>query len=245
MPDSASHPLSSSRYSTSKPEHASPPQAAEEEEEYTRLEEWLHSISHGIGAALSLAGMIVLIVLASIAAEVDPWKIVSVSLYGSCLLALYTASTLYHGFRSQRLKRVFQAFDHCAIYLLIAGTYTPFLLVNLRGPMGWALFGVIWGLALGGIALRLIWPQRFNLLRVFIYLIMGWLIVIASDSLTTQLSPTGLALLVAGGITYTVGVLFYALRVIPFHHAIWHLFVIGGSVCHFLAIYTAVLPFET
>ncbi|MCE3027781.1 hemolysin III family protein [Salinicola sp. DM10] len=244
MPDSASRPLSSSRYPTSHPEHASPSQPAEEEE-YTRLEEWLHSISHGIGAALSLAGMIVLIVLASIAAEVDPWKIVSVSLYGSCLLALYTASTLYHGFRSQRLKRAFQAFDHCAIYLLIAGTYTPFLLVNLRGPMGWALFGVIWGLALGGIALRLIWPQRFNLLRVFIYLIMGWLIVIASDSLTTQLSPTGLALLVAGGITYTVGVLFYAVRAIPFHHAIWHLFVIGGSVCHFLAIYNAVLPFET
>ncbi|WP_106418884.1 PAQR family membrane homeostasis protein TrhA [Salinicola tamaricis] len=244
MPDSASRHLSSSRYPTSHPEHASPSQAAEEEEEYTRLEEWLHSISHGIGAALSLAGMVVLIVLASIAADVDPWKIVSVSLYGSCL-ALYTASTLYHGFRSQRLKRAFQAFDHCAIYLLIAGTYTPFLLVNLRGPMGWALFGVIWGLALGGIALRLIWPQRFNLLRVFIYLIMGWLIVIASDSLTTQLSPTGLALLVAGGITYTVGVLFYAVRAIPFHHAIWHLFVIGGSVCHFLAIYTAVLPFET
>ncbi|WP_110707166.1 hemolysin III family protein [Salinicola sp. CR57] len=224
-----------------------PPESASahEPDEFSRLEEWLHSISHGIGAALSLVGMIVLIVLASVAAHVDPWKIVSVSLYGSCLLLLYTTSTLYHGFRGQRLKRVFQAFDHCAIYLLIAGTYTPFLLVNLRGPMGWALFAVIWSLALGGIALRLIWPHRFDILRVFIYLIMGWLILIASDSLTAQLSPNGLALLVAGGITYTVGVIFYAIRAIPFHHAIWHLFVIGGSVCHFLAVYTAVLPFET
>ena len=182
------------------------------EAEFSRLEEWLHSISHGIGAALSLVGMIVLIVLASIAAHVDPWKIVSVSLYGSCLLLLYTASTLYHGFRSQRLKRVFQAFDHCAIYLLIAGTYTPFLLVNLRGPMGWALFGVVWSLALGGIALRLLWPHRFGVLRVFVYLIMGWLILIASDAMATHLPARGIALLVAGGVTYTVGVIFYAIR---------------------------------
>ncbi|MDF3918032.1 MULTISPECIES: hemolysin III family protein [Salinicola] len=220
------------------------PSADESGAEFSRLEEWLHSISHGIGAALSLAGMIVLIVLASIAAHVDPWKIVSVSLYGSCLLLLYTASTLYHGFRRQRLKRVFQAFDHCAIYLLIAGTYTPFLLVNLRGPMGWALFAVVWSLALGGIALRLIWPHRFSVLRVFIYLIMGWLILIASGDMADHLPDTGIALLVAGGIAYTVGVIFYAVRAIPFHHAIWHLFVIGGSVCHFFAVYTAVLPFQ-
>lgn len=213
--------------------------------EFSRLEEWLHSISHGIGAVLSLVGMIVLIVLTSVTADADPWKVISVSLYGLCLLLLYTASTLYHSFRSQRLKRIFQTFDHCAIYLLIAGTYTPFLLVNLRGPLGWALFGLVWGLALGGIALRLIWPQRFSILRVFIYLIMGWLILIASGDMAEHLPERGIALLVAGGITYTVGVIFYAIRAIPFHHVIWHLFVIGGSVCHFLAIYTAVLPFET
>ncbi|OLO05710.1 MULTISPECIES: hemolysin III family protein [Salinicola] len=218
--------------------------ATEPGAEFSHLEEWLHSISHGIGAALSLVGMIVLIVLASIAAHVDPWKIVSISLYGCCLLLLYTASTLYHGFRSRRLKRVFQAFDHCAIYLLIAGTYTPFLLVNLRGPTGWALFAIIWSLALGGIALRLAWPHRFGVLRVFIYLIMGWLILIASGSLADRLPDRGIALLVAGGIIYTVGVIFYAIRAIPFHHAIWHLFVIGGSVCHFFAVYTAVLPFQ-
>lgn len=212
--------------------------------EFSRLEEWLHSISHGIGAALSLAGMVVLIVLASIAAQVDPWKIVSVSLYGSSLLILYTASTLYHGFRSRRLKRLFQAFDHCAIYLLIAGTYTPFLLVNLRGPTGWVLFGIVWSLALGGIILRLAWPHRFGLLRVIVYLVMGWLILVASQDMADHLPDIGIGLLVAGGITYTLGVIFYAIRAIPFHHAIWHLFVIGGSVCHFFAIYTAVLPFK-
>ncbi|MBZ9539565.1 PAQR family membrane homeostasis protein TrhA [Modicisalibacter tunisiensis] len=208
---------------------------------YTRLEEWLHSLSHGLGAALSLAGMVVLIVLASLAAHVDPWKIVGVSLYGTTLVGLYTVSTLYHGFRHPRLKRTFKIADHCAIYALIAGTYTPFLLVNLRGPLGWTLLAVIWTLAAGGIALKLLWPQRFGGWRVAVYLLMGWLIVVASGEMGASLSDTSLGLLVAGGITYTVGVLFYAVRAIPFHHAIWHLFVLGGSACHYFAVYTAVL----
>ncbi len=209
---------------------------------YTRLEELLHSISHGIGAAFSLAGMTVLVVLASLAADVDPWTIVGVSLYGVSLVLLYTASMLYHGARHARLKRVLKVLDHCAIYGLIAGTYTPFLLVNLRGPLGWTLFAVIWSLALGGIALKLIWPQRFGVLRVAVYLTMGWLIVLAAGEMGAHLSDTSIALLVAGGITYTVGVLFYAIRAIPYHHAIWHLFVLGGSVLHYFAVYTAVLP---
>lgn len=208
---------------------------------YSLLEESLHSISHGIGAALSLAGMVVLIVLASLAAHVDPWKIVGVSLYGTTLVLLYTSSTLYHGFRHPRLKRAFKTLDHCAIYALIAGTYTPFLLVNLRGTLGWTLLAVIWTLAVGGIALKLIWPHRFGVLRVAVYLLMGWLIVVASGEMGHSLSDTSLGLLIAGGITYTVGVLFYAIRAIPFHHAIWHLFVLGGSVCHYFAVYTAVL----
>lgn len=212
--------------------------------EFDVLEELLHSISHGIGAALSLAGMTVLIVVASVAAHVDPWKIVGVSLYGTTLVLLYTASTLYHGVRHPRLKRAFQVLDHCAIYGLIAGTYTPFLLVNLRGPLGWALFAVVWTLALGGIALKLLWPQRFGALRVAVYLIMGWLIVVASGEMGHHLTDGAIALLVAGGITYTVGVIFYAIRAIPFHHAIWHLFVLGGSICHYFAVYTAVLPFR-
>ncbi|MCD6009182.1 PAQR family membrane homeostasis protein TrhA [Halomonas sp. IOP_31] len=208
---------------------------------YSLLEELLHCISHGIGAALALAGMVVLIALASLATHVDPWKIVGVSLYGATLVLLYSASTLYHGVRRPRLKRALKVVDHCAIYALIAGTYTPFLLVNLRGPLGWTLFAVIWSLAIGGIALKLIWPQRFGVLRVAVYLVMGWLIVLASDAMGTYLSDTSITLLVAGGVTYTLGVVFYAIRAIPFHHAIWHLFVLGGSVFHYFAVYTAVL----
>ncbi|MDI4661396.1 MULTISPECIES: hemolysin III family protein [Cobetia] len=211
---------------------------------YTWLEEWLHSASHGIGAVMGLVGMIVLIVMASLAAEVDPWKIVSVSLYGLTLVVLYAASTLYHGIRHPRLKYAFQLLDHCAIYLLIAGTYTPFLLVNLRGPTGWTLFAIIWSLALGGIFLKLRWPERFSALRVSVYLLMGWLIVFASPMLVEKLSETGLVLLVAGGITYTLGVIFFLMTRLRYHHAIWHLFVLGGSTCHFFAIYTAVLPYS-
>nr|WP_298414028.1 hemolysin III family protein [uncultured Halomonas sp.] len=212
--------------------------------EYNVVEELLHSISHGIGAVLSLAGVVILIVLASLAVQVDPWTIVSVSLYGATLVLLYTASTIYHGIRHPRLKRIFKLLDHCAIYGLIAGTYTPFLLVNMRGPLGWTLFGVVWSLALGGIALKLVWPNRFSVLRVAIYLVMGWLILLAAGEMGEYLSPTSITLLVAGGVTYTLGVIFYAIRAIPYHHAIWHLFVLGGSIFHYFAVYTAVLPFK-
>lgn len=211
---------------------------------YTRFEEWLHSASHGLGAVMGLIGTVVLIVMACLAAEADPWKIISISLYGTTLVALYAASTLYHGIRHPRLKSAFQLMDHCAIYLLIAGTYTPFLLVNLRGPTGWTLFAIIWSLALGGIFLKLRWPARFSALRVTVYLLMGWLIVFASPLLVEQLSETGLILLVAGGITYTLGVIFFLMTRLRYHHAIWHLFVLGGSTCHFFAIYTGVLPYS-
>ncbi|MCC5881015.1 MAG: hemolysin III family protein [Halomonas sp.] len=208
------------------------------------FEELLNSISHGIGAVLSLAGVIVLLILASMAAHVDPWKIVSISLYGVTLVLLYATSTLYHGVRHPRLKRLFQHLDHCAIYLLIAGTYTPFLLVNMRSTTGWTLFAIVWGLALAGIACKLAWPHRFTALRVAIYLIMGWLIVFAGDTLSTSLPTAGIVLLAAGGITYTLGVIFFAINSIPFNHAIWHLFVLGGSTCHYFAVYAAVLPFN-
>lgn len=209
---------------------------------YSFREELLHSISHGVGAALSLAGMATLIVLASVAAHVDPWKIVGVSLYGITLLLLYTASTLYHGVRHPKLKRAFQMLDHCAIYALIAGTYTPFLLVNLRGSLGWTLFAVVWGLALGGIVLKLIWPHRFGVLRISVYLVMGWLVVLAFGELSAALTPTSLALLIAGGVTYSLGVIVFVFRTIPYNHAIWHGFVLGGSGFHYAAIYTGVLP---
>lgn len=210
--------------------------------EFSLLEEWLHSITHGIGAVLSLVGMVMLLVAASFAAHVDPWKIVSLSLYGTTLVLLYSASTLYHAIQHRQWKQRFQLFDHCAIYLLIAGTYTPFLLVNMRGTTGWVLFAAVWSLALVGIACKLLWPQRFSVLRVAIYLLMGWMIVLASEEMAASLSTSGISLLAAGGITYTLGVIFYAVRAIPFNHAIWHLFVIAGSVCHYLAIYSSVLP---
>ncbi|EWH00071.1 PAQR family membrane homeostasis protein TrhA [Halomonas sp. BC04] len=206
------------------------------------IEELLNSISHGVGAILSLAGVVVLIVLASLAAHVDPWKIAGITLYGVSLVLLYTASTLYHGIKHPRLKRLLQHLDHCAIYLLIAGTYTPFLLVNMRGPTGWTLFAIVWSLALFGIACKLIWPHRFTVMRVAIYLIMGWLIVFASGEMASSLPTSGIALLAAGGITYTLGVIFFAISAIPYNHAIWHLFVLGGSTCHYFAVYAAVLP---
>ncbi|MBS9404619.1 hemolysin III family protein [Halomonas sp. TRM85114] len=211
---------------------------------FTLLEEWLHSISHGIGALLSLAGMITLILLASLAPQVDVWKVVAVSLYGATLVLLYTASTLYHATQRLKLKRLYRLLDHCAIYALIAGSYTPFLLVNLRHSVGWTLLTIIWALALAGIVLKLVWPKRFGVLHVIVYLAMGWLIVSASGELGEVTSETGLSLLVAGGLAYTGGVLFFAIRAIPYNHAIWHLFVIAGSVCHYLAVYTDVLPYQ-
>ncbi|MCA1772143.1 MAG: hemolysin III family protein [Halomonas sp.] len=213
--------------------------------EFSVIEERLNSISHGLGAVLSLIGMVVLLVLASLAAHVDPWKIVSLSLYGTTLILLYTASTLYHGIPHRRWKQRFQLLDHCAIYLLIAGTYTPFLLVNMRGTTGWVLFAAVWSMALVGIACKLLWPKRLAVLRVVIYLLMGWMIVLASDEMAANLSSTGIVLLASGGIVYTLGVIFYAVNAIPFNHAIWHLFVIAGSACHYAAIFSAVLPHTT
>ncbi|MEL7612861.1 hemolysin III family protein [Vreelandella titanicae] len=215
---------------------------SEEQGEFSVVEEYLNSITHGIGAVLSLVGMVVLLVAASYAGHVDLWKIVSLSLYGTTLVLLYTASTLYHGIPHRRWKQRLQLLDHCAIYLLIAGTYTPFLLVNMRGTTGWVLFAAVWSLALVGIACILLWPQRFSILRVVIYLLMGWMIVLASGEMAASLSATGIALLAAGGITYTLGVIFYAVRAIPYNHAIWHLFVVAGSICHYFAVYSAVLP---
>ncbi|SDM95854.1 PAQR family membrane homeostasis protein TrhA [Vreelandella arcis] len=213
--------------------------------EFSALEERLNSISHGFGAALSLVGMVVLLVVASLAVKVDPWKVVSMSLYGTTLVLLYSASTLYHAISHRRWKQRLQLLDHCAIYLLIAGTYTPFLLVNMRGTTGWVLFSVVWSLALVGIGCKLLWPQRLGVLRVVVYLLMGWMIVLAADEMAASLSTTGIALLAAGGIVYTLGVVFYAVRAIPFNHAIWHLFVIAGSACHYFAVYSAVLPHAT
>ncbi|BES71998.1 hemolysin III family protein [Marinobacter nanhaiticus D15-8W] len=208
-------------------------------QDYPVIEEWLNWTTHGLAALFSVAGMVVLIVLASMAA--DPWKIVSFSIYGASMTLLFLASTLYHSARQPRLRRIFKMLDHCAIFLLIAGTYTPFLLVNMRGAVGWTLFAVIWGLAAAGITLKLVFGHRFKALQVIIYLLMGWLIVFASTELAASVNSLGLWLVVAGGVTYTLGVVFYLINRIPYNHAIWHLFVVGGGACHFFAIYYGVL----
>lgn len=205
-----------------------------------RIEEWINSATHGLGAILSVIGTVALIVGASQLGDV--WKIVSFSVFGASLILLYMASALYHGARSPALKTAFKTLDHCAIFLLIAGTYTPFLLVNMRGTTGWTLFAIIWSLALTGVVLKVIFKNRFKLARVGIYVAMGWLIIFASSDLVANLNEASLYLMIAGGIIYTAGVAFYLADRTPYMHAVWHLFVIGGSACHFSAVYFGVLP---
>lgn len=207
---------------------------------YTIGEEIANSITHGIGAVLSVAGLTLLVVLAAIYGDV--WRIVSFSIYGASLFLLYLASTLYHSIQHPRIKRVLRIFDHAAIYLLIAGTYTPFMLVSLRGPWGWSFFGIIWGLAFLGIAFKAFFIGRYEKLATAAYVLMGWLCVVAFKEMVATLSFGGMAWVVAGGIVYTLGVIFYAWEKLPYNHAIWHLFVLGGSICHFFAILLYVLP---
>lgn len=196
--------------------------------------EKFNSISHLVGSVFALAGMIFLVVMASI--QGDPWKIVSLSIYGTTLLLVYLNSTLYHSFQG-RTKAVFQTFDHLSIYLLIAGTYTPLTLVSLRGGWGWSLFGTIWGLAFLGIGLELFSKTRQKILTISIYVIMGWLILIASHPLINSLPTGGLIALLVGGLFYTSGVIFYVSKdKIRHSHGIWHLFVMAGSFCHFLTM---------
>lgn len=200
----------------------------------TPAEEVANALTHGIGAALGLAGLVVLVTLS--AGRGDAWRVVSTAVYGATLVLLFLASALYHAVRGPRAKRVLQVLDHAAIYLLIAGTYTPFTLVTLRGPWGWAIFGVIWGCAAAGITVQALYPGRFRALLTGLYVAMGWIIAVAAVPLVRRLDPAGLAWLVGGGIAYTAGVFFYARRWFPFAHAVWHLFVLGGSACHFVAI---------
>jgi hemolysin III len=203
-------------------------------------EEVANCATHGVGLALSVAGFVALVVLAW--GHGDAWHVGSCGVYGASLVALYLASTLYHGARAPRAKRLLQALDHCGIYLLIAGTYTPFTLVTLRGPWGWTLFGLVWGLALAGILFRVLCGERYRPLAVASYVMLGWLCVVAVKPIL-ELVPLGaLAWIAAGGLTYTAGVFFFAAERIPHHHAIWHLFVLGGSICHYVAVLLYVLP---
>ncbi|MCC3377353.1 hemolysin III family protein [Cohnella sp. REN36] len=206
---------------------------------YTRREEVANAVTHGIGAVLSVAALVLLVVYASL--KGTAWHVTSFAIYGTTMLLLYTASTLVHAVREGKLKDLFETFDHSCIYLFIAGTYTPILLTVLRGPLGWTLFGLVWSIAVGGVVFKAFFTKRFLYLSTLFYLLMGWLIVFAWGPLTQALMPGGIRLLVAGGILYTIGSVFYMWRAFPYHHAVWHLFVLAGSVAHFFAILLFVL----
>lgn len=201
--------------------------------------ERLNAITHLVGAVLALVGSVILIVLAT--RDGDAWKLVSVSVYGATLVLLYSLSTLYHSLRG-RAKKVLRELDHHSIYLLIAGSYTPFCLVTLHGPWGWSLFGTVWGLALIG-SLEELRPKRgARIVSVVLYAVMGWMVIVAVNPLMRALGPIGLSWLIAGGLLYTIGIIFYALDTRLTHaHGIWHLFVLAGSTAHYIAILRYVL----
>ena len=205
---------------------------------YTRGEEIANSITHGVGVALAVAGLSALVLLAVIYGDV--WRVVSFSIYGGSLIILYLASTLYHAVQHQKTKEILRVFDHAAIYVLIAGTYTPFLMISIRGALGWTLLVFVWGLALLGIAWKIFFIGRLEVLATIVYILMGWMCVFIFKEMVLNVPPPGVAFLVAGGIVYTLGVIFYAWNKLPYNHAIWHLFVLGGSVFHFCAIVTLV-----
>lgn len=203
---------------------------------YTLAEEIANSISHGAGVVLGIVGLVLLLVQA-VDNGATSMAIASYSLYGGTIILLFLASTLYHAIPSPRAKPWLKRFDHCAIYLLIAGTYTPFLLVGLDSPLARGLMIVIWSMALAGVLFKLAFAHRFEVLSLVTYLVMGWLSLIVIYQLVQVLAPGGVTLLAVGGAVYTLGVVFYVCKRIPYNHAIWHGFVLGGSLCHFLAIY--------
>lgn len=207
---------------------------------YTRGEEIANGITHGVGLTLSVAGLAILITLALLQGE--PRRTVSVSIYGATLVLLYLTSTCYHSVQAPRAKSVLRILDHSAIYLLIAGTYTPYTLVSLRGPWGWTLFGITWGLSVVGIACKVACMHRFRILSLLVYLGMGWLVLVAVKPVLASIPLGGIAWIVAGGLCYTGGTVFYAWRRIPYHHAVWHIFVMAGSICHYFGILLYVLP---
>ncbi len=197
-------------------------------------EELLNALTHGVGAAAALAGAAVLVTLAAL--HGDLWQLAGALVFGVCLLLLYLASTLYHAVQHPVAKARLKVFDHCAIYLLIAGTYTPFTLVGLRGPWGWGLFAAIWTLALAGVVFKLFFTGQFKRLSTALYIAMGWLIVVAIKPLLDALDAWTLGWLVAGGVFYTLGTVFYHRPGLRYSHAIWHLFVVAGSLCHYVAV---------
>lgn len=207
---------------------------------YTKNEEIANFVTHCIGAALSVAALVLLTVYSSILG--DPWCIVSCVIFGVSLIILYTFSSLYHALTNKKAKKVFRIFDHISIYILIAGTYTPFTLTILRGPMGWTIFGTVWGIAVIGIILKVFFINKFDKLSTLLYVLVGWLIIMDIKPVYRILPRTGFILLVLGGVIYTLGSILYSMDKIPYNHAVWHLFVLAGSICHFFAIFLYLIP---
>jgi hemolysin III len=203
-------------------------------------EEIAHAVTHGLGALLSVVGLVVLVVRAELYG--NSWHVIACSVFGATLVMMYTASALYHGIPHPKAKKVLRVLDHSLIFFLIAGTYTPFTLVTLHGPTGWALFALTWGLAIAGVVFKLFATGRFEKLSLAFYLGMGWCAVLAIQPLLERVPSTGLMLMLLGGLTYSGGVAFYSWERLRYHHAIWHLFVLGGSVLHYFAILYYVIP---
>ncbi|OZS78614.1 hemolysin D [Tetzosporium hominis] len=203
---------------------------------FTKREELINALIHGLGALLSVAALVVLIVAG--AQTGNAWHVVSFAVFGTSMLILYTSSTLVHSFPEGKAKDWFEWLDHSSIYWFIAGTYTPFLFLAVEGALAWVLFGIVWALAIGGTLFKLYFVKRFVKLSTFLYVVMGWLIVFAWNPLTAAMTQEGLWLLIAGGILYTVGAIFYVWRGFLYHHAVWHVFVLAASVCHFFSVYS-------
>ena len=204
----------------------------------SKKEELLNAWSHGLGAVLGVVGLILLII------NVDtnkPWYLFSVIVYGFSIIILFTASSAYHAITNYDLKQKFRIVDHISIYLLIAGTYTPVLLIALPNSLGWPLFYAVWGIAFFGVILKLFFTGRFEFFSTLLYLVMGWLVVFDFTTLSELVDPNGILWLFSGGLFYTVGIVFYAIHKIPYNHVIWHFFVLGGAICHFMMMYFHVI----
>lgn len=207
---------------------------------FTKGEEVANAITHGIGALFSIAGLVVLILTA--ATEGTALHVVSFTIFGSTMLILYFSSTMAHALPPGKTKDLFEIFDHASIYLFIAGTYTPIIFHVIQGTLGWTMFGIVWGIALGGIIFKAFFTKRFLITSTLLYVLMGWIVVLGWNQIVANLHPTGLMLLVVGGMFYTFGCIFYVWRGFPYHHLVWHLFVIFGTVCHYFCVLLFLLP---
>lgn len=207
---------------------------------FTKEEEIANAITHGIGALLSIAALVILIVFSNIYG--NAWHVVSVTLFGSTMVLMYLSSTLLHSFPAGKIKDIFEIFDHSSIYFFIAGSYTPFLFLVIEGWLSWTIFGIVWGLAIAGTVFKAFFVKKFVLYSTLLYVIMGWLMIFAWQPLIENLHPNGLLLLVLGGILYTVGSVFYVWRGFKYHHAIWHLFVMLASAMHFFCVLLYLVP---